>query len=42
MKENEFYHPQEGRRLTSEQYYQIVFPYFVPTDCFVKIWGSIF
>jgi|GEM_PF-2894474 len=41
MKENEFYHPQEGCRLTSEQYYQIVFPYFVPTDCFVKIWESI-
>ena len=41
MKENEFYHPQEGVRLSSEQYYQIVFPYFVPTESFVQIWESI-
>ena len=41
MKENEFYHPQEGYSLSAEQYYQIVFPYFVPTECFVKIWESI-
>ncbi|CDH40841.1 hypothetical protein APICBIBUN_09383, partial [Acinetobacter pittii 42F] len=41
MKENEFYHPQEGNRLTAEQYYQIVFPYFVPTEGFIKIWESI-
>lgn len=41
MKDNEFYHPQEGYRLTSEQYHQIVFPYFVPTVGFVKIWESI-
>ncbi len=39
MKENEFYHPQEGYKLTTEQYHQIVFPYFVPTEIFVKIWG---
>lgn len=41
MKDNEFYHPQEGYRLTSEQYHQVVFPYFVPTKNFVKIWESI-
>lgn len=41
MKDNEFYHPQEGYRLTAEQYHQIVFPYFVPTENFVKIWESI-
>lgn len=41
MKDNEFYHPQEGYRLTSEQYHQVVFPYFVPTESFVKIWEAI-
>ncbi|MFV5593634.1 hypothetical protein [Acinetobacter junii] len=41
MRDNEFYHPQEGYRLTSEQYHQVVFPYFVPTIGFVKIWESI-
>lgn len=41
MKDNEFYHPQEGYRLTSEQYHQVVFPYFVPTENFVKIWEAI-
>lgn len=41
MKENQFYHPQEGYRLSAEQFYQIVFPYFVPTEGFIKIWESI-
>lgn len=41
MKENEFYHPQEGYRLSSEQYYQIVFPYFVPTPEFIEKLESI-
>lgn len=41
MKDNEFYHPQEGYKLTSEQYHKIVFPYFVPTVSFVKIWESV-
>lgn len=41
MKDNEFYHPQEGYRLTYQQYHQLVFPYFVPTENFIKIWESI-
>ncbi|NIE97461.1 hypothetical protein F3J02_13400 [Acinetobacter sp. Tr-809] len=41
MKNNEYYHPQEGCRLSFEQYHQVVFPYFVPTLNFIKIWESI-
>lgn len=41
MKENEYYHPQEGYKLTSEQYHQVVFPYFVPTAGFIEIWEAI-
>jgi uncharacterized membrane protein len=41
MKDNEFYHPQEGNRLTAEQYHQVVFPYFVPTAGFIEIWEAI-
>lgn len=38
MKDKEFYHPQEGHKLTSEEYHQIVFPYFVPTPGFIEVW----
>lgn len=41
MKDNEYYHPQEGYRLTLEEYHLIVFPYFVPTESFVRIWESV-
>ncbi|RYL25933.1 hypothetical protein [Acinetobacter piscicola] len=41
MKDNQFYHPQEGYKLTSEQYHQVVFPYFVPTISFIEICEAI-
>lgn len=36
FKNMEFYHPQEDSQLTLEEYNKIVFPYFLPTNEFIK------